>query len=181
MNFSKPNPLVLSLLLYSKIRFHLNGCLVVFDSKKQRGMEPICPVCSNASVHQCLQCMKVSYCSIEHKNDHWNEHKLFCYPVKIVVNDDASKNLEATRDIQKGEHIFIEKPLLTGPKVTDYQNKFPLCLECYKIVRGNYRCTGCKWPLCGRACEMVNAHVTISFLLLKLLNIHLPGKKTFNI
>lgn len=116
--------------------------------------EGACAVCAVTCTKKCLACMKVNYCC----TDHQEEHSVFCYPVKIVVNDNATKSLVATRDIQREEIIFMEKPLITGPRQHKdwFTGKFPLCLECYNVVRGNYRCSKCLWPLCGLSCEKVN-------------------------
>ena len=34
----------------------------------------------------------------------------------------------------------------------------PMCLGCYRKVSGNYKCPGCKWPMCREACTRLPSH-----------------------
>lgn len=80
---------------------------------------------------------------------------------------------QAIRDIKCGEIILRERPLLVGPKIIST----PICLGCNRslspqdiivpgknrkskpqIVRNYFKCSKCKWPLCGEACEKSTAH-----------------------
>jgi len=119
-----------------------------------------CAICSASSDKRCVRCMQVYYCNREHQQQHWKNHKASCHPVKMIALEQQSgrKALVATRDIPKGEIIIKEKPLLTGPRVEseNLPERFPLCLECYRLVKGNYRCTKCQWPLCGPQCQKVS-------------------------
>lgn len=71
------------------------------------------------------------------------------------------RHFRATRDIQAGELILREKPLVMGPKV----NSAPICLGCHSTlfvpigVRNFYKCSKCKWPLCGKECETAEMHL----------------------
>lgn len=66
----------------------------------------------------------------------------------------------ASRHIAAGEIILTEKPLVYGPKI----NQEPLCLGCNRKLRlaagasDLYKCSGCKWPVCGADCERLPAH-----------------------
>jgi len=62
----------------------------------------------------------------------------------------------AARDIDQGELIFTEEPLVGGPNHT-LQGDF--CLECLKQVpEGASGCSKCGWPLCGPQCEQGPFH-----------------------
>jgi len=60
--------------------------------------------------------------------------------------------LVANRDIEQGEVIIFEEPLVIGPK----QATYPVCLSCYRRVDGSYLCTDCGWPLCDQQCQTDN-------------------------
>ena len=60
--------------------------------------------------------------------------------------------LAANRDIEQGEVIIFEEPLVIGPK----QATYPVCLSCYRRVDGSYLCDHCGWPLCGQQCQNGN-------------------------
>lgn len=70
--------------------------------------------------------------------------------------------MTAARDIQKGEVILRELPTVIGPKV----QSFPICLSCHQLVpvpssgQDYYKCSQCKWPLCGPQCESSKQHET---------------------
>lgn len=80
---------------------------------------------------------------------------------------------QAIRDIKCGEIILRERPLLVGPKIIST----PICLGCNRSlspqdiivpgkdrkskaqrVRNYFKCSKCRWPLCGEACEKLPAH-----------------------
>lgn len=90
------------------------------------------------------------------------------------MNSQFGRHLKATRDIKQGEIILRELPLVYGPKVISS----PICLGCNqllvekhltparidrktktKIPRNYYKCSKCKWPLCGPDCENSKLHV----------------------
>lgn len=62
----------------------------------------------------------------------------------------------ATRDIAEGEVLFVDHPVITGPK----QNSELMCLGCYRQLDSwdKYQCTMCGWPLCGPECETRGYH-----------------------
>lgn len=130
-----------------------------------------CAICSTPSHQQCVRCQNVFYCSKSHQKQDWKVHKHSCHAVKIVevqgqghTPSKTTRTLISTRDIARGEVIFKEAPLLTGPRVeadkdgffSGSSTKFPLCLDCYRPVGGTYRCSSCFWPLCGPSCENVS-------------------------
>lgn len=90
------------------------------------------------------------------------------------MNTTIGRHLRATRDIKQGEIILTEPPLVLGPKTVS----FPMCLGCNRLLEPKdliqpkvdkkskirkppnyYKCTKCKWPLCGPQCENSKFHV----------------------
>ena len=72
----------------------------------------------------------------------------------IALNSSVTKwrYLVANRDIEQGEIIIFEEPLVIGPK----QATYPVCLSCYRRVDGSYLCNDCGWPLCDQKCQNSN-------------------------
>lgn len=59
----------------------------------------------------------------------------------------------ASRPIETGELIILEKPLLVSPYGPS--DKLPLCLTCHRDVALSTKCPRCKWPVCGDVCAQV--------------------------
>lgn len=119
-------------------------------------LEYSCAVCNKNSTQRCSNCRKVSYCCKDHQKADWKNHKPDCFPAEIKYNDIVGRHLVATREIQPGEILLKEKPLVAGPKhCGDKTGKciFPICLGCFRIVSNKYFCTKCKWPMCNEECE----------------------------
>ncbi|XP_021942369.1 protein msta [Zootermopsis nevadensis] len=119
-----------------------------------------CAVCQAVATQCCSSCHLVFYCSREHQKQHWKIHKTQCTPYKVEVSERLGHHVVATRDIQQGEVIIEEEPIVLGPKVLS----LPLCLGCgrrIKVIEGEevYKCSGCGWPLCGSHCETSPFHV----------------------
>ena len=115
--------------------------------------EPVCPICLLPSDLSCSSCKKVNYCSREHQKKHWKIHKPDCFPGIIEYSPTLGRYLVASRDIEQGEIILREKPLVSGP--LGKEECFPVCLTCFKHVATNNQCSSCKWPVCGPHCEKV--------------------------
>ncbi|XP_045604494.1 SET domain-containing protein SmydA-8 [Procambarus clarkii] len=62
----------------------------------------------------------------------------------------------ATQDIKEGEVLFVDHPVVTGPK----QTSDVMCLACYRRLGSwdDYQCSKCGWPLCGPECETRGYH-----------------------
>lgn len=123
-------------------------------------MTGTCAVCHAVATQYCSSCHSVFYCCREHQKQHWKIHKAECPPYKLNVSEQLGCHVVATRDIQQGEIIIKEEPIVVGPKVVS----LPLCLGCgrrIKIAEGVevYKCSGCGWPLCGPHCETSPLHV----------------------
>ncbi|KAK3879935.1 hypothetical protein Pcinc_015529 [Petrolisthes cinctipes] len=70
---------------------------------------------------------------------------------KIEVIEPYGRCTIATQDIKEGEVLFVDHPIVTGPK----QTTDLICLACYRRLEDwdNYLCSTCGWPLCGVQCE----------------------------
>lgn len=64
----------------------------------------------------------------------------------------GGRGLFAKRDIQQGEVIFVDKPLILGPRC--YNKYLPMCVNCYKSGCPLFPCdNGCGLPVCSDECE----------------------------
>jgi len=113
-----------------------------------------CTVCSAACSQSCANCKKVSYCSKDHQKSDWKLHKPNCFPARLERNAELGRYLVATRPISSGELILKEKPIVSGPNGKNGQH--PLCLTCYRVVKTDYVCSRCRWPMCQPKCENVS-------------------------
>ena len=66
----------------------------------------------------------------------------------------CGRYMVAARDIEAGERILCEEPLLTGPS----HAAVPSCLDCMRKVDGSYLCPECNFPLCGEMCAYGGEH-----------------------
>lgn len=69
----------------------------------------------------------------------------------------GGRGMFATRDIQIGELIFLDAPLLIGPRC--YSKYPPMCVVCYKNECPLFPCDhGCGLPICSTECENSALH-----------------------
>ena len=99
----------------------------------------VCAACSAAGsdLLQCSRCRAVSYCGPACQRRHWRTHKAHCSVVwRVEAVPGKGLGLVAARDIQPGQVILTEKPLLllrkdkTDNKVeykTKYSPNFTFC------------------------------------------------------
>lgn len=67
------------------------------------------------------------------------------------------RGMFATRDIQAGELIFTDVPLLIGPRC--YSKYLSMCVVCYKNNCPLFPCDhGCGLPICSTECENSMMH-----------------------
>ncbi|XP_041982350.1 SET domain-containing protein SmydA-8 [Aricia agestis] len=71
----------------------------------------------------------------------------------VSQNDKYGRYLTAKKDIERGEVIFSDLPVVVGPK----PDTPPLCLGCYCPVEQTV-CSHCSWPICSPACEQDPHH-----------------------
>lgn len=105
-----------------------------------------CAVCDKNAPFKCTACKSVNYCSGEHQKKDWPVHKYECRPYKIERSDELGRYLVATRDIPAKSVIFIEPPLVIGPK---------WCLNDNEKLSPDFPCVGCfkPVPLNGNRCS----------------------------
>lgn len=101
----------------------------------KRKME-LCVICNENAPFKCTACKLVNYCGAEHQKKDWPNHKSKCRPFKIGHSEELGRYLVATRDIPEKSVIFIEPPLVIGPKwCLNEDDKclpyFP-CVGCFK-------------------------------------------------
>lgn len=118
-------------------------------------MEEKCAVCGVESSKFCSKCKKVYYCCVDHQKADRKAHKGLCFSATLKTDDVQGRHFVATKNIAPGEQIFSEKALVVGPSGAEkYLHK--ICLGCYRVVKSNYVCRKCKWPVCNANCEQVS-------------------------
>ena len=67
------------------------------------------------------------------------------------------RTMVARRELQPGDIILREKPVVTGPNLEQSQ---PVCLGCYALLQPKkfHACKKCKAPLCSPSCEDSELH-----------------------
>lgn len=76
----------------------------------------------------------------------------------LSYSEFGGRGLFAKRNIQQGEVIFIDKPLLRGPRA--YSKYLPMCVNCYRSTSTLFPCdNGCGLPVCSDKCENSPKHV----------------------
>lgn len=117
-----------------------------------------CAICNQSAPFKCTACKSVWYCCADHQKKDWKNHKSMCRPFRIDKSDKLGRYLVATRDIPSKAIIFVERPLVVGPKwcineTEKYLPTFP-CVGCFRPVFFNReRCPKCKWPACSEQCS----------------------------
>ena len=104
-----------------------------------------------AVVQQCSDCQLAWSCS-DHAKFHSGDGR--CFPFKVSVREGRGRCLVATRDIQPGELILRDKPIVQAP----YTKTKPQCLQCARRVDGSYRCRKCGFPMCDLTCANGELH-----------------------
>ncbi|KAH8355014.1 hypothetical protein KR093_004016 [Drosophila rubida] len=135
-----------------------------------------CAVCGVTGLLICTRCRMVRYCNGEHQKQHWPKHKRCCKPFREEQDPQLGRYLAATQDIQAKQVIFVEAPLVVGPKwfLTEGEKSATIvpCVGCYTPCRlGKHQCRSCRWPVCSAAC----AHESLECSILSLGNA--PGAK----
>lgn len=116
-----------------------------------------CAICGLPAKNFCSACKSVKYCSAEHQKKHWKTHKVDCRQFAIAKDEILGRHLVAKRDIKAGSTIFVEAPLVVGPKwyLSEQDEHSPImpCVGCFTPCRiGAQSCPGCNWPACSESC-----------------------------
>lgn len=119
-----------------------------------------CAVCGVPAASKCSGCLQVVYCGKDHQKLHWRSHKSECKCLQLKYDNVLGRHYQANRFIRQGEVILKEKPFCIGPKICSVA----ICLGCNRNIivplgqRNYYKCTKCKWPMCGKECEAADGH-----------------------
>lgn len=108
-------------------------------------LSPNCAVCCVAATLTCTRCKLVRYCSGSHQKEHWPQHKLKCKPFREQQDDQLGRYLVITQEICAKQIIFLEEPLVVGPKwyLTEAEKSATIvpCVGCYAPCRlGKHQC-----------------------------------------
>ena len=60
----------------------------------------------------CFKCHAITYCGRECQIADWGRHEWNCHPVMVKEFPGKGRGLVAARDIEKGEVIFLDKPVI---------------------------------------------------------------------
>ncbi|KAG5877977.1 hypothetical protein JTB14_032238 [Gonioctena quinquepunctata] len=138
-----------------------------------------CEVCQQSTERRCSGCKLVFYCNAEHQQANWKEHKNTCKSFEISSNPQLGRYLKATRDLQRGDFIFSETPLVFGPKPHHFEEgPFP-CVGCCRLIYDHQkydRCSGCSWPVCSQECDGLKI-TTLHGFECNVLKLRLPNEK----
>ncbi|XP_053973196.1 SET domain-containing protein SmydA-8-like [Hylaeus volcanicus] len=133
-------------------------------------LETTCPICgdsTNATL-KCSGCKLQVYCSKDHQRRDWPRHKSVCHAWEIHENPELGRHLLASRDLNPGDVILSESPLVWGPSLHTDQR---VCVGCGKqCMSSSARCTICLWPACQMHCPSLtdkNRHGLECSLLVK--------------
>ncbi|XP_053681684.1 SET domain-containing protein SmydA-8 [Sabethes cyaneus] len=80
------------------------------------------------------------------------------HPWDMIVFEGYGRGLVATRDIAPDELIFLDRPILLGPRTNNYDVIF--CASCCRIQQKLTLCSGgCRLPICSK-CDSSGASET---------------------
>ncbi|KAJ8923003.1 hypothetical protein NQ315_001551 [Exocentrus adspersus] len=124
------------------------------DSMSEEDVKGVCEVCRGEAERRCSACKLVFYCSAEHQKEHWKEHRDACRPYEVCSSGQLGRYLKAKRDLHPSDVIFIDSPLVFGPKPHRIaEGAFP-CVGCCRLLDDQTcaRCPCCFWPVCSLDC-----------------------------
>ncbi|XP_018013573.1 SET domain-containing protein SmydA-8-like isoform X2 [Hyalella azteca] len=117
--------------------------------------EAVCAVCGVTASQRCGRCHVTHYCNREHQRQHWQQHKKLCNPYVVAESSTLGRHILASRDLQPGEIILKDPPLVLGPR----QVTVAVCVGCNSPVDGTSQCPLCGWPMCSPECSLVERHL----------------------
>lgn len=123
---------------------------------QEKGLQdPECKICHNIASYRAKSEQHVN--DLPHdEND--NADISFPGPGIVQTNHIYGNYVVASRTIEPGELIILERPLSSGPYSPP--EMLPLCLSCCKDIGLSSKCSQCKWPVCGKQCEQVEFSCT---------------------
>ena len=60
----------------------------------------------------CINCHAITYCGFECQSNDWERHEWNCVPVMVTEFPGKGRGLVAARDVERGELIFKDKPVI---------------------------------------------------------------------
>lgn len=105
----------------------------------ENAIKNYCNVCGEVTTMKCTACKDVFYCCVDHQKSDWRKHREQCRAYVICQSPELGRHMIAKREISAHSIIFIEPPIVVGPKwCLDEDEKdqpfFP-CVGCAKKVR----------------------------------------------
>lgn len=95
------------------------------------------------------------------------ENKSWC----VKFSSLGGRGLHASRDINQGEIILTDSPIILGPRC--YSKYLPMCIVCYKSGCPLFSCdNGCGLPICSTDCENSIIHTNSECKYLKTWNVN---------
>lgn len=85
---------------------------------------------------------------------------------EIQTSELGGRGIFAKQCIAKGELIFINKPVLMGPR-PDQVNNGLFCSNCYLISADCYPCSDCDMMLCSQKCAYHPSHIELCYFISK--------------
>ena len=130
-------------------------CVFISDDFAISGQ---CFLCGSSSTSKCQDC-KVWFCEDEHRTLHFDDQGQ-CYPYKVQNSPKIGRFLVATRDLEPGDLVLVERPLTVG----NLHETPPICLVCWQLVDGSFHCEKCDLPMCGSQCSLDPQHADFECL-----------------
>jgi len=112
-----------------------------------------CWVCNSPGVDSSEFYAEMRYCGQDCRDMHHPPDHEEPWPFSVREKEGVGRLLVAARDIDKGELIFTEKSLASGPNHTLTELH---CLDCLKPCLN--RCSKCGFPVCDEECEIGENH-----------------------
>ena len=108
-----------------------------------------CAICKKPATLRCSSCKAQLYCSKGHQRDDWQRHKFICRSWEIRKSPELGRHLISTRDLNSGDLIISELPIVFGPAP---HNNEKICIGCGSR-NISARCIRCSWPACRIDCD----------------------------
>ncbi|XP_015519883.1 SET domain-containing protein SmydA-8 [Neodiprion lecontei] len=117
-------------------------------------VEGACAICEKLATLRCSNCKAQFYCTKQHQKDDWSRHKTACRSWEIRENRELGRHLLAARDLDAGDLVVCEPPLVWGPVPHSLER---VCVGCGSR-QAHSRCPGCTWPACSPRCLGLTDH-----------------------
>lgn len=117
-------------------------------------VEGACAICKKFATMRCGNCKTQFYCTKEHQKEDWTRHKTSCRSWEVKENQELGRYLIAARDLEVGDLVIHEPPLVWGPAPHSVER---VCVGCGNQEAHN-RCPRCSWPACHPNCQGLLDH-----------------------